>query len=276
MTTIEESRQEAIKSVRHSLTIRRYSQRTEQVYVSCLEKFFGYFDCEPSSITDSQVQSFILKHLTEGISCSYQNQYINAIKYYFEQILRRKKRYYTSLRPKPTNRLPKVLSQQQIRIGFKKITNKKHRAICILLYGCGMRLSEVLDCKLTWFDKDRKVITITGKGNKMRLVPVSDEILYILRAYYVSYKPKNYLFEGQGTEKYSGTSIQAITKRFFGCNPHTLRHSFATHHLENGTDLRYIQYLLGHSSSRTTEIYTHVSVDHLSKLYRPSLSLSNA
>lgn len=272
--TLQNYRKNALTVIRNRMEVRRYSQRTINVYLSYLAQFFLHFECMPSKITHDQVDSFIYNKLAAGIGASAQNQYINAIKFYQEKVLGRKRKTYTMLRPQRVQQLPKVLSEQHIIDGFARITNLKHRAICMLLYGCGMRLSEVTNCQLDWFNKDRRELRITGKGNKTRVVPISDLLLEMLRRYYIQYRPTKYLFEGQNQEQYSGTSIQKITKRFFGCSPHALRHSYATHHLEHGTDLRVIQALLGHANIKTTQIYTHVSGALLQKVYSPTKIIS--
>lgn len=147
-----------------------------------------------------------------------------------------------------------------------------------MIYSCGLRRSELINLKITDIDSNRNIVIIRqSKGKKDRIVPLSLKILELLRLYYSIYKPKIWLFEGQnGNEKYSDHSLQSVLKQALAkvkitkpVSLHWLRHSYATHLLENGTDLRYIQELLGHNSSKTTEIYTHVSTKSLQQIKSP-------
>jgi site-specific recombinase XerD len=158
-----------------------------------------------------------------------------------------------------------------------KTNNIKHKTLIALIYSCGLRRSEAINMRISDIDSQRMLIKIRGaKGKKDRYVQLAEGTLQLLRKYYIKEKPKNYLFEGQQGEQYSSTSISnvlknsakkaGIKKRVY---PHILRHSFATHHLEQGTDLRFIQEWLGHESSKTTEIYTHVSKTDFSKFKNP-------
>lgn len=214
---------------------------------------------------------------TKNISISQQNQRINAIKFYYEKILGKEKQLYNLHRPKKEQKLPKVLSKTEIKRILNASENIKHKCILMLIYSAGLRRSELIDLKISDIDSERMVINICGaKGKKDRLSLLSKNTLALLRIYYKEYKPQIFLFEGQDGEKYSATSVANILKnaaRKAGINkivtPHMLRYSFATHLLEQGTDLRYIQELLGHNSSRTTEIYTHVSKKAIDKIRNP-------
>ncbi|GGI24374.1 tyrosine-type recombinase/integrase [Pedobacter mendelii] len=174
-------------------------------------------------------------------------------------------------RPRPEHKLPNVLSKEEIKLILEALTNIKHKTMLSLIYSCGLRRSELLHLKPTDIDSKRNLIFIKqSKGKKDRIVPLSLKILEMLREYYKLYHPKVWLFEGQKTENlYSEKSLQSVLKQALSkakiikpVTLHWLRHSYATHLLENGTDLRYIQELLGHNSSKTTEIYTHVSTKH--------------
>lgn len=219
----------------------------------------------------------------KNISISQQNQRINAIRFYYEKILGYDKQYYCIHRPRKEKKLPQVLSKNQIRDILNSCNNIKHRCIITLLYSAGLRRGEVLNLKITDIDSQRMVLIIRGaKGKKDRLSLLSNHALIMLREYYKQYRPEEYLFEGQNGSKYSAESIAKIFKRAVlktnikrHVTPHTLRHSFATHLLEQGTDLRYIQKLLGHNSSKTTEIYTHVSCNSLNKINNPFDDLFN-
>ena len=173
--------------------------------------------------------------------------------------------------------MPQVLSEKEIARILLSLKNLKHRTILTVIYSAGLRLSELLNLKAEDIDWDRKLIRVkSGKGRKDRYTLLSPRLEKLLKDYLYYYKPDKYLFEGQKGGKYSPKSVQNIMKNAVTktgitkhATVHTLRHSFATHLLENGTDLRYIQELLGHGSSRTTEIYTHVSKKSIGKIRSP-------
>ena len=258
---------------------KRYSQNTIKTYVSYMSSFMEEFNNRnPGSVTTPEINEYILKLIrTKGISSSQQNQRINAIKFYFEQVLGRKKAYYQLDRPKKDKRLPKILTVEEVELILKHCENLKHKCILMTLYSGGLRRSELINLKITDIDSQRMLIRITNsKGNKDRNTLLSEKLLKLLRDYYRYHKPKIWLFEGQGGGQYSATSIANIFRKAIRkaqitkhATPHTLRHSFATHLLEQGINLRYIQELLGHSSIKTTEIYTHVSSKQLSKIKNP-------
>lgn len=181
-------------------------------------------------------------------------------------------------RPKRAKVLPNVLSKEEIKLILNAHSNIKHKMMLSLIYSCGLRRSELLNLKPLDIDSKRNIVIIRqAKGKKDRIAPLSPKILVMLRAYYIGYKPKTWLFEGQiENTKYDERSLsnvlkQALTKSNINkpVSLHWLRHSYATHLLESGTDLRYIQELLGHSSSKTTEIYTHVSTKSLQQIRSP-------
>ena len=173
--------------------------------------------------------------------------------------------------------MPNVLSKEEVKKILEAHVNLKHRAMLSLIYSCGLRRSELLHLKSTDIDSKRNIVIIRqSKGRKDRIAPLSPKILDLLRDYYKMYKPKNYLFEGKTEEQYSEQSLQSVLKQALKkvnitkpVTLHWLRHSYATHLLESGTDLRYIQELLGHNSSKTTEIYTHVSTKSLQQIKSP-------
>jgi len=181
-------------------------------------------------------------------------------------------------RPRREKRLPNVLSKKEIKAILEAPTNLKHRSMISLIYACGLRRSELLNLTLKDIHSDRNLLFIRqSKGKKDRVVPISMKLIAMLRDYYKAFKPKTWLFEGQlAGEKYSERSIQLVLNQSVSkakinkqVSLHWLRHSYATHLLESGTDLRYIQELLGHSSSKTTEIYTHVSTRNLQQIRSP-------
>jgi len=257
----------------------RYSQNTIKTYVSYMRSFMQEFsDRNLESITTSEINAYILRLIrTRGISPSQQNQRISAIKFYYEQVLGRKKAYYHLNRPKKEKGLPKILSVEEVELILKHCKNLKHKCILMTLYSGGLGRSELINLKITDIDSKRMLIRITqSKGNKDRHTLLSEKLLKLLRDYYKFYKPAFWLYEGQGGGQYSATSIANIFRKAFRkakirkhATPHTLRHSFATHLLEQGINLRYIQEILGYSSISTTEIYTHVSSKQLTKIQNP-------
>ncbi len=212
-----------------------------------------------------------------GHSISYQNQCINGIKKYFAF----KNLEVESMnieRPRKEKRLPVVLSKEEIKKIFEAIHNLKHRALLSLIYSAGLRIGEALALRPQDIDRHRMLIHIKmAKGKKDRYTLLSANILQLLETYYRTYKPKIYLFEGQDGGPYSASSAQQVLKKAMrkasilkqGITLHSLRHSFATHLLEGGTDIRYIQSLLGHNSPNTTMIYTHVSEKSLKNIKNP-------
>ena len=258
---------------------KRYSQNTIKTYVSYMRSFMEEFkNRNPGSVTTPEINEYILKLIrTKGISSSQQNQRINAIKFYYEKVLGRKRMYYNVNRPKKEKRMPRILTVEEVELLLKHCNNLKHKCILMALYSGGLRRSELINLKISDIDSPRMLIRITNsKGNKDRNTLLSEKLLKLLRDYYRYHKPKYWLFEGQGGGQYSATSIANILRKALkkaqidkNATPHTLRHSFATHLLEQGINLRYIQELLGHSSIKTTEIYTHVSSKQLSKIKNP-------
>lgn len=258
---------------------KRYSQNTIKTYLSYMRSFVEEFSGRKlESITTSEINSYISKLIrTKGISSSQQNQRISAIKFYYEKVLGRKRVYFQLSRPKKEKKLPKVLLVEEIEQILKHCTNLKHKCILMTLYSGGLRRSELINLKIADIDSKQMLIRITdSKGNKDRHTLLSETLLKLLRDYLKFYKPMYWLFEGQGGGQYSATSIENVMRKALKkaqinkhATPHTLRHSFATHLLEQGINLRYIQELLGHSSTKTTEIYTHVSSRQLSKIKNP-------
>ena len=263
----------------NKLKVMRYSQSTVNVYTHFFRAFIQYYHDKPlDSITKEEIQQYLL-HLirTKNIAVSTQNQVINAIKFYYEQVNSLERTYYFIDRPKKELKLPKVLSKEEVLRLLQETKNIKHKAMLSLIYSGGLRIGELLNLRVEDIDSDRMLINILGgKGKKDRTTLLSVTILPLLRSYYITYKPQNWLFEGPGHKQYSPSSLRNIFMRakarakiFKNITPHSLRHSFATHLLEKGTNLRYIQKLLGHSSSKTTEIYTHVCTTNLTDITSP-------
>jgi len=257
----------------------RYSEKTLKVYRQLFEEFINYFnEIEPEDIDESRITEFLRYLVIERkVSISYQNQAINAIKFYYEKVLRGERKIYLVDRPKKEKALPIVLNEKEVINLLNAIDNTKHKCILLLAYSAGLRLSELINIRVNDIDSTRMQIRIVqGKGKKDRNTLLSPRFLIVLRKYYKEYSPKNWLFEGVDGGQYSGRSIQKIVQNAAKkagikkkVSVHTLRHSFATHLLENGTDLRYIQSLLGHESSKTTEVYTHVTTKGFDQIKSP-------
>jgi site-specific recombinase XerD len=257
----------------------RYSESTIRVYTKYFKDFQLFFsNTELNDITTTDINKYIFSLIqTKQISESQQNQRINAIKFYYEKVRGNKKEYYNIDRPHKTRSLPKVLSENEVIRMLTATKNIKHKAIIATIYSAGLRRGELINLRKQdiWFD--RNLIFIKGgKGKKDRTSILSELLQIVLKQYQEIHKPNYYLFEGKGRIKYSPTSVFNLVKKSAmnaklgkSVTPHMLRHSFATHLLEQGTDLRYIQTILGHESSKTTEIYTHVSKKSLAKIKSP-------
>ncbi|MBN4071335.1 tyrosine-type recombinase/integrase [Crocinitomix catalasitica] len=265
------------------LESRRYAMNTARTYISCFEKFINHFpEYELLEITEQEIQEFLNLKAREGVSTSQLNQLLNSIKFYFEVVHEMPNRFYSIDRPIKEEKLPKVLSKEEVRAIINSVTNIKHRCILGLLYSAGLRRQELLNLKITNIDSHRMIINIyNAKGKKDRVTVLSENSLNDLRTYFKQYRPTKYLFEGIPGKQYTATSIVKILDRariragiLKKVTPHMMRHSFATHLLEAGTDLRYIQTLLGHNSSKTTEIYTKVSLGHMQNIQSPFDSIN--
>lgn len=260
------------------LELKRYSNSTVKTYVSFFEMFINFYkEKELQVLDESDIRAFLQHLIQKKVSNSYVNQAINAIKFYYEVVLGMPNRFYELERPRKESKLPKVISKEEIIAIIENTNNLKHRCIVKLLYGSGLRRSELLNLKINDIDSKRMLVRVEGsKGNKDRYTLLSKSSLDDLRLYYREWKPQNYLFEGRRASKYTAESVLNIVKKSAEkagirntVTPHVLRHSFATHLLESGTDLRQIQVLLGHGSSKTTEIYTHVATNTFKNIKNP-------
>ena len=257
----------------------RYSKNTYDVYTDFFEEFINYYEnYQLEDITEAMINDFQRYLITERrVATATQNQAINAIKFYYERVLRQARKVYEIERPQKEKYLPEVLSEDEISAILKVIDNLKHRAIIMTIYSGGLRISELINLKVKDIDSSRMQIRIEqGKGKKDRYTLLSKKTLLTLRLYFKDFKPKVWLFEGENGGQYADSSIYKIFKIAIKqakinkkVSIHSLRHSFATHLLENGTDLRYIQNLLGHSSSKTTEIYTHITTKGFDQIKNP-------
>ena len=262
------------------LRSKRYSENTIKTYWDALILFLKYFANKTvEEITNDDIIAYNNEYILKNkLSSSYQNQVVNAIKLFYLQIENKRIDIKLIHRPKRARLLPNVLSKEEVKLILTASTNIKHRAMLSLIYSCGLRCGELLALKPMHIDSHRNVLIIKqGKGNKDRIAPLSDKTITMLREYDQMYKPKEYLFEGQRAgEPYDSRSLQNVLKKSLAITGiekpvslHWLRHSYATHLLESGTDLRYIQEILGHKSSKTTEIYTHVSTKSIMNIVSP-------
>lgn len=268
-----------LNEYRNTLTLRRVSDNTKKTYISMFRRFLAYFyGREISQITTQEIIAYMLWEIEENkISLTFQNQLINAIKYYFEKTLIQPKVVYSLPRAKREKLIPTVLNKNELKQMFSKISNLKHKCILSLLFSSGMRRNELINLKPQDIDLERKTVTIKkGKGAKGRISILSDLSIQYLHEYLEEYKPKEWLFVGQKGGRYSASSIWKIfekIKKQYSISKkgsvHLLRHTFATCLLETGTDIRYIQGLLGHSSLKTTQIYTHIANDKLLSIKSP-------
>ena len=272
--------QQHLFSFKNYMNYRRYSQNTIKTYSDALDVFFRFFQNKTiESLTKEDLIQFNTEYiLKKNLSSSYQNQVINAIKLFYRNRFNRSMEVDYIQRPRREKRLPNVLSKNEVKTILEAPTNIKHRAMLSLIYACGLRRSELLNLTLKDILSDRNLLFIQqSKGKKDRVVPIGNKLIEMLRDYYKAFKPKTWLFEGQfPNTKYSEKSLENVLKQSLTkakitkkVSLHWLRHSYATHLLESGTDLRYIQELLGHSSFRTTEIYTHVSTKNLQQIRSP-------
>jgi site-specific recombinase XerD len=269
------------------LFLLNYSMNTIRTYHSLLLRFLNSHKDrgleQVNAFTEEDINQYHRQMVQVGAySCSFINQSINAVKFYYQRVLGRHEVQLNNVeRPEKPDRLPTVLSKEEVKKILSATDNLKHRCLLQLLYAGGLRIGEVINLRLTDVKSDRNLLLIRGgKGKKDRTTVLSQKLLENLRSYYKEYRPKVWLFEGQFGGQYTADSLrnvfQACRKKAgvkTNATPHTLRHSFATHLLEQGTDLRYIQTLLGHRSSKTTKVYTHVTSYALDKIVSPLDSL---
>ncbi len=270
----------ALDAFESYLSSRRYSKRSIRQYIDAVRTFLSFFkDLEVEEITSRDYIRFNNEYiLKNNFSLSYQNQMISAIKIFFRSATGNDIKAMEIGRPRRSMHLPEVFSLSEIKILITSIKNIKHKTAIALIYACGLRRSELINLQIGDIDSRKHILKIrAGKGNKDRIVPLPWNMILMLRGYYKEYRPVKWLFEGYiAGEQYSSTSLrEAFMKGMKAAGIdrpltlHSLRHSYATHLLEGGTDLRYIQVVLGHKSSRTTEIYTHVSSQAIERIRSP-------
>ncbi len=258
---------------------KRYSENTIKTYTDALGSFLKFYhDKKIEELNNADIINYNNDYIIKNeLSASFQNQVVNAIKLFFGVIKNTKIDIENIVRPKKPKTLPNILSPEDVESLINALSNIKHKTMLALIYSGGLRRSELIKMRINDIDSKRMIVTIRGaKGNKDRIVPLSETALELLRTYYKECKPKEYLFEGQKGEQYSDRSLEEVFNKAKklaqinkNCTLHTLRHSYATHLLEGGTNLRYIQELLGHKSPKTTQIYTHVSSEGLGKVTSP-------
>ena len=259
------------------LEAHRYPPTTVRTYTSMMETFLRFVSPREASEcnTDDLIRMVNEYILPRGLSYSFQNQLISSVKKFYKEICRKVIDPGEFTRPRTRHKLPNVLSKEEVKKILSAPMNEKHRAILSIIYGCGLRRSEVITLEPEDIDRDRMLLSVRqSKGFKDRIVPVSVKLVEMIDSYICRYRPVVYLFEGQYQgSKYSAASIEKVFRMAVekagvkkNITLHGLRHSYATHLLEAGTDLRYIQELLGHKSSKTTEIYTHVTEKSIQKI----------
>jgi len=268
---MNESNAKLISDFINWMRLKHLSESTVKVYSSSVIGFLSQFKMEAYRINRDQIVEYLLKYK----NASTYNHIRYSLQMFYAEIVKQANKIADLPSAKREQKLPTVLSQNEIKIGINKITNLKHRCIVKLLYGAGMRISEVINMKPHWIRRDEGIIRIEqGKGKKDRQVMLDADLLKDIEVYYKEYRPKIYLFNGWKDEpQYTKRSIQSIVKKFLDTNPHSLRHSFATHLMESGVNLRFIQEMLGHSSSKTTERYTKVCSNNISKIKSPLQNL---
>jgi len=258
---------------------KRYSENTIHVYESMLITFFTFYSYrEMDTITQKDISRFNHAYFIKNkYSYSSQNQFISAIKLFYKKYNQFEIDLELIERPQKSSTLPQVLSIKEVESILNASRNLKHKMILSIIYSAGLRIGEALNLKLTDLDSDRMLIRVeNAKGRKDRYVQLSERLIFFLREYYKIYRPKIYLFEGKYGGKYTQSSSRNILKQALQRTDikkrvtlHTLRHSYATHLLESGTDIRYIQELLGHQSPKTTMIYTHVTRQNIENIKSP-------
>lgn len=270
---------DVLTSFENYMRQRRYSENTIRSYRECLRAFLEFHPSKAlSEITLQDLERFNQDYIIRNdYSPSYQNQVINALKLYFRKFHSQHFDLTLIERPKEGFKLPVVLSLEEVERLLNGTKNLKHRAMLSVIYSAGLRMGELIDLRISDIDSKRMVIHIKkAKGKKDRIVPLSESTLDLLRTYFMEYRPKEFLFNGENSLQYSRVSLQKVFRNALErakikkhCTLHTLRHSFATHLLEGGVNLRYIQEFLGHNSPKTTMIYTHVSSENARKIMSP-------
>ena len=274
----ENEKKNPLECMAHELRILGYCQQTIKSYIGHLRRYWS-FNRQIDYYDENNIKEYLFNIVDHNqCSSSYLAQAICSIKFWYCKVLKIPEFEFQIYIPRKKQLLPNVLSKEEIMRIFRHIKNIKHKAMLMLTYSAGLRVSDVVSLKISDIDSKRGVITIhSGKGKKDRVSLLSSKALDVLKEYYKTYRPQEWLFPGSEEGKHiTARSIQTVFER--ACREaklikkptmHWLRHSFATHLLESGVDLRYIQELLGHTSSKTTEIYTHVTSKQIEKIKNP-------
>jgi site-specific recombinase XerD len=277
--SLSEAQIKAITRMTEQLVIQKYSPNTHKNYVSSFTEFLAYYHGkDPQSITEQDFRQYILNKIeNHHISESTQNNIINAIKFYYEKVELRPRFTLYDIRPRSPKKLPGFLSKEDVERLLRACTNIKHQTILKIIYSAGLRLGELTRLKTRDILFDQGLIRVrSAKGKKDRYTILSPKVAKATQEYISLFQPNYWLFEGQDGGKYSERSVQNILKAAViksgvdeNTTVHTLRHSFATHLIMNGIDIRTIQTYLGHESIKTTEIYTHITDKMKSQIKSP-------
>lgn len=263
------------------LKLKNYADNTIKNYCSQVELFLKHFESvatKPSEISEKQIKTWLL----EANTINSRKHRISAVKLFYLLTGKQPLKFKYIEYPRSEKKLPIVLSQQEIQSMFTACKNLKHKVILSLLYSCGLRVSELLNLKWNHIDRSRMIINIiAAKGKKDRQVMLSASLVPLLEKYYYQYKSKEYVLNGQFSIQYSETSVNQVVKQLAkkaGIDnkrvyTHLMRHCSFTHMVEAGTDINLIQRLAGHSSVKTTAIYTHISHNLISKIKSPLESI---
>lgn len=263
-----------LQKLENELKLRGFSERTVKMYLFYNQKFLEFIKKEPEQVTEDDVKTFITSRMDSGISAKSIVLIKSALKFFYDEVL--KMNIVTFKSPKVSKKLPIVLTKDEVRKMIDSVENSKHKLIVMMLYSSGLRLSELTNLKIGDLDLNEKIGWVrSGKGEKDRMFIISDKIVEKIGVFLSGKEASDYIFNGR-KGKLSSRLVQKIVAAAAkkaeinkNVSPHTLRHSFATHLLESGENIRKIQELLGHSSLSTTQVYTHVSTDELKKVKNP-------
>lgn len=276
---VEMKKQIILSTFEQKLTIANYSNQTIKNYISALLLFLDFISAKKvNEVSDQLIEEYLFYCKTKKhYSFSSMKQVIASIRFLYLNVLEKPIPKALNIKIKKPDTLPVVLSREEVKKLITVTSNLKHKVIMLLIYSAGLRLGELLNLRIGDIDSGRMKIHIRqAKGKKDRYVVLSEKLLPLLREYYGKYQPRDYLIEGVKGGRYSEKSVQSIMKQALKkagirkkATVHTLRHSFATHLLDDGLDIRFIQELLGHVRLETTRVYTHVSTRSANKIKSP-------
>ena len=274
----EPEREKCLLAMAQELRLRGYGAKTRKTYLGHINRFLRHYCKAPESLGEREIRAYVHETLEKGFTHSYVNQLVSALSFLYCRVLKNPQPIDNLPRPKRERKLPTVLSLHEVHRLAGAVKDRKHRAILLLTYSGGLRLGEVVRLKIKDIDTDRNLIHVRqAKGRKDRYTLLSKRAFEALSAYIKLYQPRAWLFPGARPGRHlSERSVQKIFEKTYAktgilkqASVHTLRHSFATHLLESGVDIRYIQELLGHASAKTTQIYTHVSQREIRQITSP-------